>query len=176
MPQAADVALSTRAPLESLEHGGSYPGPVGSRGRARVLLSPFRRLVVLFVFLTGFSTMHGFLAVSASADPHQPRTVAASEHHADAAPSNRVSPADAPPATRGAPAPPGPAEHHDLLAGCVVALVGTAVLALALLLQQDRRSWSTRSLWRAAVGVRHRVSIRVPGPPPPFAALCVIQV
>lgn len=150
--------------------------------------------MVLFVFAAGFFTMHGFLAVSASADLHGSHDVPAAQAH-EASPgadtsvgrigatstAAAVHEAELPSAIQasvvspaGQPDPPAPAEHHDVVAGCVVALVGITVIALALL------SW---------FGVRGPVIATSFASPtvqqvrsvmsrwsPPRIALCVIRV
>ncbi|MGJ7440626.1 hypothetical protein [Aquipuribacter sp. MA13-6] len=142
------------------------------------------RLLVLLVFAAGFFTMHGFLAVSASAHTHlgQQHGLATDVlSHTDAtaggpAPSGVAA---AHPGATGAvltlaPGRPEPAEHHDLVAGCVVALVGVGLAGLALLLL--RRRTAGEDLRTPASG-----SIGLIGPSaawwsPPRVALCVIRV
>jgi len=112
-------------------------------------------VVVLLVFAAGFFTMHGFLAVSASAAAH-------------AAPKHAV--------VTGGPTPeqPGPAEHHELVAGCVVALVGIGLAGIALLSLRRSRTDGARHGFVSEV-------VRAIGPSaarwsPPRVALCIIRV
>lgn len=147
--------------------------------RRRGTATLWGRLAVLSVFASGFLTMHGFLAVSASADVH----VANAHHvageptaHAAAAPQATL--AAAPSAAEGdigaAPAQPSPAEHHDLVAGCVVALVGTGLVGLALLSLRRSSTTQTRSgLVSAPVQAIRAATARWS---PPRVALCVIRV
>lgn len=150
------------------------------------------RLALLVVLVAGFLTMHGFFAVSAGADAHS--TTAMSAESSASAPDGHssahlagtvtastllMSPAagDArqPGANGALPPSPHPAEHHDLLAGCVVALVGIAVLALAHLLARHRPLGAGRppvTLARVLIWVGDHA----PALPPPRIALCVIRV
>ncbi|MFC3688889.1 hypothetical protein [Aquipuribacter hungaricus] len=149
------------------------------------------RLALLVVLVAGFLTMHGFFAVSAGADEQSTGTVSAesgvsvSGGHAWGHPADPVMTTlvDAPaagdtpqPGSNGAPPPsPHPADHHDLLAGCVVALVGIAVLTLAHLL--SRRGPLVVGRSRVTVArVVSWVGDHAPAPPPPRIALCVIRV
>ena len=129
------------------------------------------------VLAAGFLTMHGFFAVSAGADAHVPTTSVpavsvedahASGHPAAGGPVLQVS--------TGAPSPsPHPADHHGLLAGCVVALVGVAVLALTHLLVR-RRPLGAARLTRNVTRVVSWVGDHAPALPPPRIALCVVRV
>jgi len=154
---------------------------MGRRGPSQDQVALVSRLAVLLVVTAGFFLMHGFLAVSASADTHgahsgveQPVEHGVEQLTVSASPMHATSAVHLQP---GAPAPPAPAEHHDLVAGCVVALVGIAVIALASLLLRRGRPGVVGPLGRAAHVVRPWVAERAPGlPPPPRIALCVIRV
>lgn len=143
------------------------------------------------VLVAGFLTMHGFFAVSAGADTHI--TTAASAESSPFAPDGDHSAhstgqmsastlpmsdaaEDAPQAgSDGAPSEsPHPAEHHGLLAGCVVALVGIAVLTLAQLLA--RRVTLVVGRPASVARVLSWVGDHAPALPPPRIALCVIRV
>lgn len=108
---------------------------------------------MLLVFAAGFLTMHGFFAVSEAADPHATQHAVVIDE----------------------PDPVAPAEHHDLVVGCVVALVGIGLTGLALL--SLRRS-PVIEKWQQAVAA---VVPLITGPSaarwsPPRVALCVIRV
>lgn len=169
---------------------GSYPrrvrrpGPPGTQGTCR------GRLALLVVLAAGFLTMHGFFAVSAGADVHGPATAVPVEDvhpagHPAGAPGLAMSSTLATsPATGDAafqvsttpPAPsPHPADHHDVLAGCVVALVGVAVLALAHMFAR-RGPLAARRLPRTVPRVLPWVGDHAPALPPPRIALCVVRV
>lgn len=126
------------------------------------------RLTVLFVFAAGFFTMHGFLAVSASADTRHHGQQHAS---ATAAVQAASAGADANPVRDR----PEPAEHHDLVAGCVVALVGVALAGLALL-SLRRRCWSAEDRGGLVPQVVLAIGLSAVRWSPPRVALCVIRV
>ncbi len=142
-------------------------------------MSRWAHLGVLLIFAAGFFTMHGFLAVSAQAGtpPGQqhgvPGTVVT---HVDAAAghSGVAEPRGGASTDLGhAPHRPAPAEHHDLAAGCVIALVGVALAGLALLL---RRSGTTADLQVETSGVVANIYVSASRWSPPRVALCVIRV
>lgn len=150
------------------------------------------RLALLVVLAAGFLTMHGFFAVSAGADAHSSAAMSvessasAPDGHSSAhsagsmmASTLPMSPAagDAPQAgSNGAPAPsPHPADHHGLLAGCMVALVGVAVLTLAHLLAR-RRPLGVGQPPRVVPRVVSWLGDHAPALPPPRIALCVVRV
>lgn len=138
------------------------------------------RLVVLLVFAAGFLTMHGFFATSASADTHASNPYTAADlgtHEADAA----AGAAPGPDAALSAearlghtPDRPGPAEHHDLVAGCVVALVGIALAGLVLL--SLRRSWTAADRAAPVSTELRAIGSSAARCSPPRVALCVIRV
>lgn len=75
------------------------------------------------------------------------------------------------------PGAPGPVEHHDVVAGCVVALVGVAVLSAVAAQVLRGRTHGRGGPTGVAVGrVRTATVGPVPGLPPPRLTLCVIQV
>lgn len=134
------------------------------------------------MFAAGFFTMHGFLAVSASVGTHlgQQHGVASTlVTHVDTAAeqSGAAGPAPAGGASTVLghdPDRPAPAEHHDLAAGCVVALVGVALAGIALLLL--RRSTTVGDLRVRVSDVVQGVGVSASRWSPPRVALCVIRV
>jgi len=128
---------------------------------------------VLSLLLAGFLSMHGFLAVSSASVSHDsvPSPVPA---HAMGA----VAPG---PAVDDGPAEPGsggdaPVDHHGVLAGCVVAFVGVALLTLAVMSSLRRRPLLTGRIDRLAATVRHVVVAGPVGWSLPRFSLCVIRV
>ncbi len=122
-----------------------------ARGVLRAGAAPqSRRLAVLLLVGLGFLTMHGFVASAgpATAAASSLPAVAAASHDGDRTSSLVESTGEVagghgtvlsagPTAGAGAPPEAGdgtghePADHSDLMAGCVLALVGVAGLALA---------------------------------------------
>lgn len=159
-----------------------YPGRVELREGRGGRVTRWAHLGVLLVFAAGFFTMHGFLAVSASAGIHlgQQHGVASTVvTHVDAAAeeSRAAGPASVGGASTDlghAPDRPAPAEHHDLAAGCVVALVGVALAGLTLLLL--RRSTTVEHLRIRVSDVVQGVGVSASRWSPPRVALCVIRV
>ncbi len=156
-------------------------------------MSRWAHLGVLLVFAAGFFTMHGFLAISAHADIHGQQHQVATTLPTNTAAHTEVQPG---PQTGGAefgpsaaieahvgagstdlghaPDRPTPAEHHDLAAGCVVALVGVALAGVALLLLS--RSSTVEHLRICVCDVVQGVSVLASRWSPPRVALCVIRV
>lgn len=159
------------------------------------LLRSAARLAVLFVLAVGFFSMHGFVAVSAAADLHaahatpaggpeggaDPHGMAEGDRGSGAAAtaSRSTDPIVSSAAAGGAPEErdlPGPAEHHGVLAGCVVALVGVAVLLVTLHFVQGRHRRERAARLRPVGLARHALSGPALGLPPPRLRLCVIRV
>jgi len=137
------------------------------------------RLGVLSLLLAGFLSMHGFLAVSAASVSHDP---ASATVHAHATVPAHATGAVAPgPVVADGPAEPGssphtPVDHHGVLAGCVVALVGVALLTLGVLSSLRRRPLLMGRIDRLAATVRHVVVAGPVGWSLPRISLCVIRV
>lgn len=137
------------------------------------------RLAVMLLLASGFLTMHGFLAVSASADvqvSHPQQAVADPSTHASAGPVGTLA-ATASAAEVGVGAAhhqPSPADHHDVVAGCVVALVGIGLAGLALLsMRRPALVGHVRSLVTDTV---RWIGLPTAGWSLPRVALCVIRV
>ena len=151
----------------------------------RPALTRLGRGAVLAVLLAGFLSMHGFFAVSSPAHS----TTAATSGMQTAADGHGTSAGDAlgvgAVAGHTSAALPGPGsgghaplEHHDVLMGCVVALVGGAALGvLALLLLTLYRPTHDGSARRApGSGLPLLDVVRRSLPGLPRIALCVIRV
>jgi hypothetical protein len=133
----------------------------------------------MLLLASGFLTMHGFLAVSASADvhvSHPQQAVGDSSTHALAGPVG-TSAATASAAEVGVGAAhhqPSPADHHDVIAGCVVALVGIGLAGLALLTL--RRPTVVQDLRSLVTDKVQLIGVPTARWSPPRVALCVIRV
>lgn len=142
-----------------------------SWGRSVSSVTRRARVCVLLVLAAGFFTMHGFLAVSASAGTqahaHAAQDIAVQQVAADLSHDVGQGPT-------GSPGDPEPTQH-DVLMGCVVAVVGIAVLSLATLSLRHRAGWGSWINQLRAVPLKHLPS-RHPSWSSPRIALCVIRV
>jgi len=142
-------------------------------GRRAIRATDATRVVVLPLILAGFLAMHGFLAVSSASGSHDPAPSVVPAHAMAA-----VTPG---PAGDDGPLEPGPGghaplDHHGVLAGCVVALVGVALLSVRVLSTLRRRPLLTGRTDRLAAAVRHVVVAGPVGWSLPRVSLCVIRV
>ena len=146
-----------------------------------------RRLAVMFLVLTGFLTMHGFLATSGSeiVNPDGPghlMSVALVDGRTggagvggEGAGVDRWTAVEALDPAPGGGQEHGPQHHSEVLAGCVLALVGVVGLALAgAALRRRGVSGAGGSFRRAELPPSPLLGSSTPAPVP--YGLCVMRV
>ena len=131
-----------------------------------------RRLAVMFLVLAGFLTMHGFLATSESQGVIPD---GAGHLMSGAGVDGSGSPVEALNAAPDGGQEHGPQDHSEVLAGCVLALVGVVGLALGVAALRRRGVSGAGGSLRGG-GRRPSPLLRSPTPVPIPYGLCVMRV